>query len=97
MRESVKPSNFKIMKNKTSILVVTKHCFYTLLVAFIFCGCNGNVQQKSTPYRLSGGIGVEIVTIDSCEYIKVNNGNASWGSHKGNCKFCVERLNTKPK
>jgi hypothetical protein len=85
------------MKNKTSILVVTKHWFYTLLVAFIFCGCDGNVQQKSTPYRLSGGIGVEIVTIDSCEYIKVNNGNASWGSHKGNCKFCVERLNTKTK
>lgn len=33
-----------------------------------------------------------IIIIDSCEYIYENGGNASWGSHKGNCKFCKERL-----
>lgn len=27
------------MKNKTSILVGTRHFFYALLVVFIFCGC----------------------------------------------------------
>jgi hypothetical protein len=26
-----------------------------------------------------------IYVIDSCEYIIVHNGNATWGSHKGNC------------
>jgi len=26
------------------------------------------------------------VTIDSCEYIFIDYGSGSWGSHKGNCK-----------
>lgn len=34
---------------------------------------------------------IEVVTIDSCEYVYFSNGNASWGSHKGNCKFCLAR------
>lgn len=79
------------MKNKTSILVGTRHFFYALLVAVIFCGCEGNVKPTSTPYILDGGLGVKIFVIDSCEYIKIEAGNATWGSHKGNCKFCVER------
>lgn len=79
------------MKKRTSIYHRTFAFAYVLLVAVIFCGCKGNVEQKSTPYRLSGGLDVEIVVIDSCEYIKINGGNATWGSHKGNCKFCAER------
>jgi hypothetical protein len=62
-----------------------------LLVAVFIYGCKGNVEQKSILYKLSGGLDVEIVVIDSCEYIKINGGNATWGSHKGNCKFCIER------
>ena len=77
------------MKTNTSIY---RQAFaYVLLVAVIFCSCEGNVEQKSTAYRLSGGDAVEIVIIDSCEYIKTNSGNATWGSHKGNCKFCAKR------
>jgi len=64
---------------------------YVLLVAVIFCGCEGNVESKSTPYLLDGGLSVKIFVIDSCEYIKIEGGNATWGSHKGNCKFCTER------
>ena len=26
------------------------------------------------------------VTYDGCEYIIIENGNRTWGSHKGNCK-----------
>lgn len=33
----------------------------------------------------------ETVVLDSCEYVYVTAGPASWGSHKGNCKFCAER------
>ena len=32
-----------------------------------------------------------IVEIDSCEYVLVSWGNATWGSHKGNCKYCAMR------
>ncbi len=32
-----------------------------------------------------------VVIIDSCEYIFVPYGDASWGSHKGNCKYCKLR------
>ena len=37
----------------------------------------------------------EILIIDSCEYIHYDMGNAAWGSHKGNCKFCKLRNQTK--
>jgi hypothetical protein len=71
------------MKKKSSIY---------LLVAVIFFGCGeGNVEQKSTSYRLSGCDDVLIVVIDSCEYLRFSCGNATWGSHKGNCRFCAER------
>lgn len=62
-----------------------------LLASVIFFGCEGgNVEHKKTPYRLRH-IPITIATIDSCEYIIVNAGYATWGSHKGNCKFCMER------
>lgn len=32
-----------------------------------------------------------VITIDSCEYIYVPNGNASWGTHKGNCNRCLKK------
>lgn len=76
---------------KFKISTVAAIVVYAMLVAVVFCGCEGNVEQKSTPYKLSGGADVQIVIIDSCEYIKINGGNATWGSHKGNCKFCAER------
>jgi hypothetical protein len=93
VRERVNPLNFKNMK-KVSL---AKNLFLTLLVAFIFCGCERNVKQNSIPHPLGFDVDVEIVTLDGCEYIKVNNGNASWGSHKGNCKYCFERLNNNNK
>jgi hypothetical protein len=79
------------MKNKTSILVGTRHFFYALLVAVIFCGCENesNTQvvkeEKLQEYK--------IIVIDSCEYIEKYNGYQLGMnfSHKGNCKFCAER------
>lgn len=35
--------------------------------------------------------GVYEFTYDSCEYVFVGLDNASWGSHKGNCKYCASR------
>ena len=35
--------------------------------------------------------GIYGITYDSCEYLYISNNNASWGSHKGNCKYCAAR------
>ena len=71
--------------------------FLSLLVTFIFFGCERNVKQNSIPHQFGFDVDVEIVTLDGCEYIKVNNGAETWGSHKGNCKYCLKRLNNNNK
>ena len=80
------------MKNKTSILVGTRHFFYALLVAVIFCGCKSkNVTVEETITTINGRK-MKIYTIDSCEYIgTIHGSNADVITHKGNCKFCAER------
>ena len=30
-------------------------------------------------------------TLEGCEYIKVDVGNTTWGSHKGNCKNPIHK------
>ena len=85
------------MKNKTSILVGTRHFFYALLVAVIFCGCesdNSEQQEEQKPLNQIQSIetgDVQVVQIDSCEYVVWNYGYAGGIVHKQNCKFCVER------
>lgn len=76
--------------------------FLSILVLLFFAckkessdNLNQNRVQLKTPYSYINndnvGCPYDIVIIDSCEYIHVRNGNATWGSHKGNCKFCAER------
>ena len=86
------------MKQKTSIYQRTFAFAYVLLVAVIFCGCEpiNNEQQKKVEatelndYSVSNQ-GVQILTIDSCEYVWCKNGYGAGLTHKGNCKFCAER------
>lgn len=80
------------MKNKTSNLVVTRHFFYALLVAVIFCGCETkNVPVEETVSKINGRQ-ISVYVIDSCEYVgNIYGGNGDIITHKGNCKFCVER------
>jgi hypothetical protein len=83
------------MKNKTSILVGTRHFFYALLVGVIFCGCgssNSEKQEEQKPLNQIQHIetdDVQVVQIDSCEYVVY--GHAGGILHKQNCKFCAER------
>ncbi len=83
------------MKNKTSILVRTRHFFYALLVAVIFCGCEEqqtSYDKQSTIYSNEQMLDAKIYIIDSCEYIgKLRGANTDILTHKGNCKFCAER------
>jgi len=43
------------MKNKTSILVGTRHLFSALLVAVLFCGCNESTAERKINYTHQEG------------------------------------------
>lgn len=75
------------MKNKDMKNLIT---VFTMAMMVVLSSCNNNVETKTTTLFVDGS-GVEVLIIDSCEYIKIKGGNASWGSHKGNCKFCLTR------
>ena len=80
------------MKTKTSIYHRTFAFAYVLLVAVFFCGCESkNVAVEETITKISGRP-ISIYIIDSCEYIgNVYGGHGDMITHKGNCKYCVER------
>jgi len=82
------------MKNKTSILVRTRHFFYVLLIAVIFCGCELQTQKQVERYIMEDP-DFEIVVIDGCEYVVFDRAHGSSGGggicHKQNCKYCAER------
>ena len=92
------------MKTRTSIYRRTFAFAYVLLVAVIFCGCGEPAKQKENIisakridiYWLDeNGYSSEeeftIITIDSCEYLLAGYDRSRMITHKGNCKFCVER------
>ncbi len=76
------------MKTKTSILALTK-AFFILLVSGCLFSCETTVSKKSMNEQYFGSP-IEILTIDSCEYIYIGNDTRSL-THKGNCKFCKQR------
>jgi len=90
------------MKTRTSIYHRTFTFAYVLLAAVIFCGCQQETINKAEQrygdkkaIEIFIGVNYQIMEIDSCEYIiGRDNGGYNGGyflSHKGNCKFCVER------
>lgn len=60
------------------------------VAALLLTGCCYAPMKESPTIE-----GYELVTIDSCEYLKQENGSGYQGygyfSHKGNCRFCRER------
>jgi len=69
--------------------------FHLLLIFFIFFGCEEvNTNKKNSGFVISTGAELQLVEIDSCEYLFGEWSDASVLTHKGNCKFCEER---KPK
>jgi len=84
------------MKTKTSILTVT-NVFFILLVmcCFFSCSVSTSENKKATASHIDGNVvknqGIQILTIDSCEYVWVKNGYGAGLTHKGNCKYCAER------
>ena len=51
------------------------------------CTPEPNVEKKKTTYQINNELNpIEVVTIDSCEYLYGPWGNATVLTHKGNCK-----------
>ena len=87
------------MKTKTSILTLTRVIFILLVMCCFSC-CSmstgdENENKKATATNIDDNVvknqGIQILTIDSCEYVWVKNGNGAGLTHKGNCKYCAER------
>jgi hypothetical protein len=61
------------------------------LTALMMVGCDINKEYKVTGKK----DGFNIIVVDSCEYLKLENaiGYNGYGflAHKGNCRFCKER------
>ena len=77
-------TNFKF---KTQLIAFA----YVLLVAVFLVGCEDQNVPKKKIKDIFAFSNIEVIEVDGCEYIYVPNGNASWGAHKGNCKFCLAR------
>lgn len=57
-----------------------------IMLITILYGCIQQAPSRGIPDSW-GGTHFKVVTVDSCEYIFLNN----WFAHKGNCKFCKNR------
>ena len=59
------------------------------LLAIVGCSQPSNVDRQKTTYIVrSNELPLEIVVVDSCEYLYGPWGNATVLTHKGNCKHC---------
>jgi len=87
------------MKNKIIILLIS---------ILGLASCREEMNEKQEPYNELRSIGIEeldtfdesydryyqIYTLEGCEYIVVSPGNShfTWGSHKGNCKNSIHKM-----
>ena len=66
-----------------------KKLILSALATIMMVGC---AEHNGTYIKDENNFGWEVVVIDSCEYI-VDYGKYSNGtSHKGNCKYCQQRM-----
>jgi hypothetical protein len=60
---------------------------YTVSTLILISCSESNVPKTSTQYKVIGGYNpLDLVIIDSCEYLFGEWGNATVLTHKGNCK-----------
>ena len=60
--------------------------FFIICLAILFINCEGSSPNT---VKSSNDRNFEVIVIDSCEYIYKR---FVFLEHKGNCKFCQERL-----
>lgn len=64
-----------------------------LLIALYGCNMPQPNELKTTKDNSSYIFRDDVMVIeyDSCEYVRFEGGEDSWGGHKGNCKYCKQR------
>ena len=73
------------MKNNLLHVIVAAILLAGVLI--ISCVDEPNVKKEKTKYQIGSELDkVEIITVDSCEYLYGPWGNATVLTHKGNCK-----------
>jgi hypothetical protein len=84
------------MKKMKKLRTKLSYTVCTLLTTFILCSCNPQPKNGSTQTR-NGDYSTKV--IDGCEYIEYDHGVFDCRvyslTHKGNCKFCLERSKNK--
>ncbi len=68
-----------------------------IISVIILSSCSHKEKQELYEEVFTDKNNYHVVVIDSCEYLYLPNGDSSWGTHKGNCKFCKNRLETNKK
>ena len=71
-----------------------------ILLSTVFYSCNKGGKTNHPKVEESNTYddcvvvneGVQVLVIDSCEYVWCKNGYGAGIAYKGNCKFCIERL-----
>jgi hypothetical protein len=71
---------------------VTRYFGYILLCAVLFTSCVCGESKNNEALQNNADLtDMKVVVIDSCEYIQYHTFNYEAITHKGNCKYCVER------
>ena len=61
-----------------------------IVSVFTLSSCSMSTDDKNETVKNQG---IQILTIDSCEYVWVKEGYGAGLTHKGNCKYCKIRNN----
>lgn len=96
----------KVLEATLSWVGVTAVLFLITAIGYVIFGIEKNVstevetpQVKSTETKhlaVINGKGINVYIIDSCEYIGlIENFSYDILTHKGNCKYCLQRNQTK--
>ena len=64
-----------------------------LILTFLFLGCNNkkgtlDIEQTTESVKIYEGFApypIKIIRFQGCEYMYLDVGDRSWGSHMGNC------------
>lgn len=64
--------------------------FFISLITFTLFSCQTTVKE-TTIVEMYMGRQCTIIEVDSCEYLTLG-GDSRTLTHKGNCKYCNERL-----
>ena len=84
------------MQNNTTIKPLNQNRMKKLVILWVLAlfGCNeSNVKTENTGYYVGEFVNeLQVVEIDSCQYLFGDWGNATILTHKGNCNNIIHKL-----